>query len=205
LKDLEGKKVSFGLPGMAANLTGQIIFQRLNIKIEPVFIDNAVAVETMRSGDIAAVVQVVGKPNDLFAKLKPERGFHFLPVEYSSVFEDYYVPTFLNAEDYPALIAIGEAVPTIAVQTVLAVYNWPVNSDRYRRIARFIEAFFAKFERLENPPYQPKWREVNLAGTVPGWTRYQVAEQALSKRAGEPPDRGQPSAQGRGVSSQPRR
>ena len=205
LKDLEGKKVSFGLPGMAANLTGQIIFQRLNIKIEPVFIDNAVAVETMRSGDIAAVVQVVGKPNDLFAKLKPERGFHFLPVEYSSVFEDYYVPTFLNAEDYPALIAIGEAVPTIAVQTVLAVYNWPVNSDRYRRIARFIEAFFAKFERLENPPYQPKWREVNLAGTVPGWTRYQVAEQALSKRAGEPTDRGQPSAQGRGVSSQPRR
>src|SRR5215218_4013209 len=130
LKDLVGKKVSFGLPGMAANLTGQIIFQRLNIKIEPVFIDNAVAVETMRSGDIAAVVQVVGKPNDLFAKLKPERGFHFLPVEYSSVFEDYYVPTFLNAEDYPALIAIGEAVPTIAVQTVLAVCNWPVNSDR---------------------------------------------------------------------------
>ena len=80
------------------------------------------------------------------------------------MFEDYYVPTFLNAEDYPALIAIGEAVPTIAVQTVLAVYNWPVNSDRYRRIARFIEAFFAKFERLENPPYQPKWLSRTFGG-----------------------------------------
>src|SRR5215210_5887609 len=34
LNDLEGRNVSFGLPGMAANLTGQVIFQRLNIKIE---------------------------------------------------------------------------------------------------------------------------------------------------------------------------
>src|SRR5215212_11210592 len=146
LNDLDGRKVSFGLPGMAANLTGQVIFQRLNIKIEPVFIDNAVAVERMRSGEIAAVVQVVGKPNALFAGLKPEAGFHFLPIEDSSAFEDYYIPASLNAEDYPALVPAGGRVATVAVQTILAVYNWPVKSDRYRRISRFIDAFFTKFE-----------------------------------------------------------
>jgi len=187
LNDLEGRKVSFGLPGMAANLTGQILFQRLNIKIEPVFIDNAAAVERMRDGDIAAVVQVVGKPNALFANLKPGSGFHFLPVEYGSAFEDYYVPASLDAEDYPALIPQGERIPTIAVQTILAVYNWPVKSDRHRRIARFIEAFFTKFERLRSPPHQPKWKEVNLAGTVVGWTRYRVAEDVLAKLVGTEP------------------
>ena len=204
LRDLEGRKVSFGLPGMAANLTGQVIFQRLNIKIEPVFIDNAVAVERMRRGEIAAVVQVVGKPNALFASLKPEPGFHFLPVEDSSAFEDYYIPTSLDAVDYPALIPAGETVRTVAVQTILAVYNWPVNSDRYRRISRFIDAFFTKFERLQSLPFQPKWREVNLAGTVPGWTRYPVAEQVLSKMAGKTRDLAQPSADVPNASARPR-
>ena len=67
--------------------------------------------------------------------------------------------------------------------TVLAVFNWPKRSERYRKVARFIEAFFTKFEQLHNPPYQPKWKEINLAGKVPGWTRYPVAEEALARLA----------------------
>ena len=196
LKDLEGRKVSFGLPGMAANLTGQVIFQRLNVKVEPMFIDNAAAVERMRSGEVAAVVQVVGKPNALFASIKAGPGFHFLPIEYDATFEDYYVPASLDAEDYPALIGRGEKIPTIAVQTILAVYNWPVNSDRYRRVARFIEAFFTNYERLKEPPYQPKWKEVNLAGKVVGWTRYRVADDVLAKLV-EAQATGQPKQQRR--------
>jgi len=196
LKDLDGRKVSFGLPGMAANLTGQVIFQRLNVKVEPMFIDNAAAVERMRSGEVAAVVQVVGKPNALFAGIKAGPGSHFLPIEYDATFEDYYVPASLDAEDYPALIGRGEKIPTIAVQTILAVYNWPVNSDRYRRVARFIEAFFTNYERLKEPPYQPKWKEVNLAGKVVGWTRYRVADDVLAKLV-EAQAKGQPKQQRR--------
>jgi len=126
-------------------------------------------------------VHVVGKPNDLFARFKAEPGFHFLAIEYGSNFEDYYVPATLAAEDYPNLIPAGETVSTIAVPAVLAVFNWPTTSDRYRRVARFIEAYFAKFDQLQQPPFQPKWREINLAGKVPGWARYRVAEDALAK------------------------
>ena len=82
LKDLAGRKVAFNTPGSAANLTGQVVFQRLGVQVEPVFINNAIALEKMRSGEVSAVVHVVGKPNDLFARFKPEPGFHFIPVEY---------------------------------------------------------------------------------------------------------------------------
>jgi TRAP-type uncharacterized transport system substrate-binding protein len=181
LRDLEGRKVAFNTPGSAANLTGQVVFQRLGIRVEPLLINNSVALEKMRSGEIAAVVHVVGKPNDLFAKYKPEPGFHFLPVEYDSNFEDYYVPATLTREDYPALIPSGETISTIAVPTVLAVYNWPKESERYPRVVRFIEAYFSKFTQLQQSPFQPKWQDVNLAGKVPGWTRYPVAEEALAK------------------------
>jgi TRAP-type uncharacterized transport system substrate-binding protein len=183
LKDLTGRKVAFNTRGSAANLTGQVVFERLGIKVEPIFVNNAIALERMRSNEIAAVVHVVGKPNDLFAKYKPEPGFHFLPIEYDSKFTDYYLPTQLNSEDYPNLIPSGASVSTIAVPTVLAVFNWPNDSPRYQRIARFVESYFAKFSQLQQPPFQPKWKEINVAGTVPGWTRYRVAEEMLAKTA----------------------
>ena len=180
LKDLEGRKVAFNTRGSAANLTGQVVFQRLGIQVEPVFMNNSLALEKMRSGEISAVVHVVGKPNDLFVKFKPEPGFHSLPIADLSPFSDYYVPARLEATDYPNLIQDG-GIQTIAVPTVLAVFNWPKNSDRYRRVARFIEAYFAKFHELQHTPFQPKWQEINIAGTVPGWTRYHVAEEILAK------------------------
>ena len=78
-QDLAGKKVGFNTVGSAANYTGGIVFDRLGIKVERVFQNNALALEAMRRGELAGIVHVVGKPNELFAKFKPEPGFHFLP------------------------------------------------------------------------------------------------------------------------------
>lgn len=191
LKDLEGKKVAFNTRGSAANLTGQIVFQRLGVKVEPVFINNAIALEQMRTGEMAAVVHVVAKPNDAFSKYKPEPGFHFLPVDYDAVFADFYVPTSLKPEDYPNLITTGKQVSTIAVPNVLATFNWANDNDRFRRVSRFIQAFFANYEKLKGPSFQPKWQEINIAGTVPGWTRYRIAEEALAKIAASDKNQGQ--------------
>ena len=63
-------------------------------------------------------------------------------------FDEYYIPATLTAQDYPAFIKPGEKVETLGVQTVLAVYNWPKDHDRYRRVQRFIERYFDLFEKL---------------------------------------------------------
>ena len=172
IKDLAGKKVGFNTVGSAANYTGDIVFKRIGIQVEQVFQNNALAIEAMRRGELAAIVHVVGKPNDLFSKLKPEPGFHFLPIEYGDKFSDYYVPAELTSADYPNLIPPGQSVDTISVSALLAVYNWKSDTDRYRRCVRFIEYLFNRFDKLRENPYQPGWRQINLAGTIPGWTRY---------------------------------
>jgi TRAP-type uncharacterized transport system substrate-binding protein len=183
LEDLTGKKVNFNTVGSAANYTGGIVFDRLGIKTERLFLNNAIAMEKMRSGEIAAIVHVVGKPNDLFVNMKREAGFHFLPLAFTSKFEDYYVPAELTAADYPGLIAQGEAVETISVPALLAVYNWDkdTRTERYRRCVRFVEYLFSRFEKLRGPPYQPGWKQINLGGTVPGWTRFPPAQEQLDK------------------------
>ena len=186
-KDLEGKKVSFHTPGAGPSVTGPILFQRLGIKVEPVYVNNAIAYEKMKTGEIAALIHTVGKPNDLFTKNKNEHGFKFLAVPYDK-FEDFYVPSVFTAEDYPGYVKPGEKVETLGVQAVLAVYNWPRESDRFRRVSRFIDYYFDRFKNFHAAPYHPKWKSINLAAKVPGWTRYWVAEEKLKQMAARGPE-----------------
>ena len=183
LQDLEGKKVSLGIRGGSATTTGPIVFERLGIHPEIVFISNTIAIEKMKTGEIDAIVHTGGKPNDLFVKLKPEPGFHFVPIEFSKKFADYYLPCTLTNEDYPNLIKPGENVETLCMLAVLAVYNWRKESDRFRRIERFVQYYFERFDKLKQPSFHPKWKDINLAARVPGWNRYWVAEEKVAAMA----------------------
>jgi TRAP-type uncharacterized transport system substrate-binding protein len=188
LADLEGKKVGFNTQGAGPTVTGPILFERLGIHVEPVYINNSIAIEQMKSGEIAAILHTVGKPNDLFTRLPPMPGFHFIPVDYDNKFADYYVPTTLTHDDYPELIAPGEQIDSIGIPAVLASYNWPKDSDHFRRVERFINYYFDRFELLKQPSFHPKWRDVNLAAKVPGWTRYWVADQKVAQVASSASD-----------------
>jgi len=183
LQDLAGKKVGFHVKGSGPSVTGPMIFERLGIKVEPVFINHTFAIEKMRSGEIAAIFQLGAKPNDLLAKLKPEPGLHFVPINWGPKFSDYYLPSTLTHDDYPNLIPPGGSIDTLAVPVVLAVYNWPKASERYRRVERFVQYYFERFEKLKQPSFHPKWKEINLAARVPGWHRYPAAEEALAAAA----------------------
>jgi TRAP-type uncharacterized transport system substrate-binding protein len=181
IEDLRGKKVSFGPAGSASSLTGSIVFQRLGVQVEQALYDNPTALQKLKSGELAALVRVIGKPIDFFAKIPPNSGLHFVPIPFSKAFADYYTVGELSNKEYPSLVAAGESVDTIAVPAVLAVFNWQRNTERYRRVQRFVEALFTKWDQFQKPPRHPKWRDVNLAATVPGWTRWSAAEEMLRR------------------------
>ena len=101
LADLAGKKVGMHTPGGAASITGPIVFGRLGIQVEPVFVNNSVGYEKLKTGEFAAIVHAVAKPNDLFKKIKPEPGYHFLPVPFSDKFADLYAPCLLYTSPSP--------------------------------------------------------------------------------------------------------
>jgi TRAP-type uncharacterized transport system substrate-binding protein len=186
IEDLAGKKVGVDTPGSGANHTGAIVFERLGVSVEKVPLSNALALEAMRRNELAGIVHVVSKPNELLSKVNPDLGFHFLPIDYSDKFRDYYVPAEISSADYPNLVRQGSTIRTISVQALLAVFNWPPDSDRYRRCARFVEALFDRFERLRSAPFQQGWKEMNLAGTIAGWTRFAPAQEILNKAGASP-------------------
>jgi uncharacterized protein len=186
IEDLRGKKVSFGPAGSASSLTGTIVFQRLGVKVEHVLLDNATALQRLKSGEIAALVRVIGKPVGFFAQIPANSGLHLVSIPFSETFTDHYTLGEFTSQEYPTLVPQGEKIDTIAVPAVLAVFNWPKNTDRYRRVQRFTEALFTKWDKFMEPHRHPKWRDVNLAATVPGWTRWSVAEEMLSRMQKDP-------------------
>jgi TRAP-type uncharacterized transport system substrate-binding protein len=181
LQDLAGKKVNFNTQGTAAAYSGPLIFGRLGINVDKTFIPHQVALQQMRSGEMAAVVFITSKPIEPFLKAKWGPGFKFLPVEYGSKFEDYYLPTVLEANEYPDLIPKGERISTIAVPTALVSFNWPAASNRYQRVARFVDYLFSRVDRLQGPGFDAKWKAINLAATVPGLSRFQAAQEWLDR------------------------
>jgi TRAP-type uncharacterized transport system substrate-binding protein len=176
LNDLIGKKVNFNTQGTAAAYSGPLIFSRLGLDVQQTFIPHPLALEQMRKGEMAAVVFITSKPVDAFVRGRWDPGFKFLPVSYDRRLEDYYLPATLEASDYPGLIKSGEHVPTIAVPTALVAFNWSANSNRYERVARFVEHLFSRIDRLQAPGFDPKWKSVNLAATVPGLARFPAAQ-----------------------------
>jgi TRAP transporter TAXI family solute receptor len=185
VRDLQGKAVNFSDIGGGTQFVARELFEKLGVQVREVNMGQADAIEKMKSGEVAATIYVAGKPGPAFARAPKDAGFHFLPVHYGPEFEESYFPASIEAADYPGLVPDGQPVETIAVGAVLVAYNWPEKSIRYKRLESFVQAFFAKIDQFQQAPRHPKWREVNLAVDVPGWTRFEPAAKLLRQAAAQ--------------------
>lgn len=180
LGDLAGRKVNVDVRGSGTAMTASLVLDSLGIAADRTYDPQDVALEKLRRGEITALVYVAGKPARLFAGLPAESGLRLLPVAMTDALFETYLPSRIAHADYPLLVPDGDTVETIAVGAVMAVYAWAPGTERYRKVARFVDAFFDRFATFQQPPRHPKWREVNLAAQVPGWTRFNPAVTAAA-------------------------
>lgn len=182
VRQLSGKKVSFDVKGSGTDYTGRAMFEGVGLKVEALNIDQPAALELLQRGEIAGVVSVAAKPVAVVTSFDGADRFHLLSFPYAEALADRYYPAELSNKDYPKLV-VGGNVNTLAVGTILGAFNHQRGSERYNRVTRFVDAFFSKFEEFQKSPRHPKWQEVNLAATVPNWTRFPASEEWLQREA----------------------
>src|ERR1700692_4652645 len=185
LKELDGKTISVDLPNGGTFVTALTVFERLGMKPKVVYIEQRIAMEKLKAGEIDAVIVCGGKPYKSVSSFKDDR-FHLVTVNYDKPLQKDYLPARLSAKDYPNLISDQEQVDTIAVPAVLAAYHWAPHSDRYRQLSQFVDAFFTKFPTFQNPPFHPKWKEVSLSAPLSDWQRFPAAQQWLDQHGIQP-------------------
>lgn len=182
VQDLAGQRVNVDVAGSGTAMTASLIFEAMEIDATLANDPQDVALGKLRRGEIAALVYVTGKPARLFTGLGADSGLHFLALPMTPSLIETYLPARLGHEQYPGLVPAEAPVDTLAVGAVMAVYGWSAGTERHRKVAAFVQAFTGKFERFLVAPRHPKWREVNLEAQVPGWVRFNPAQEAPPPR-----------------------
>ena len=178
--DLAGKKVGFH---GGAFVSGQELLAKLEIKPgEVIKIDFFDGLQQIKVGQLDAIIRATASPmKDLDDKFDP--AVHkFVPIPLDDTLIESHLPAKLTHRHYPKSVPEGKAVETVAIGVILAAYSWPAGSDRYRRVAKFTDALFGNIGKLlADKERHPKWDDVNLAATVPGWKRFPAADDWLKK------------------------
>jgi uncharacterized protein len=178
---LDGKVVNFGPEGSGTEITARHVFATLGVQVSEVHHDDADAIAKLKSGEIDATIVIGGKPAPLLSQVEPDSGLKLISLPYAKGLEDETYPATLTHEDYPALIEAGARIDTVAVCAVLVSFNWDDDSVRSKKLERFVERFFSKFDAFLVSPRHPKWQQVNFAATLEGWKRSPLAQDWIDR------------------------
>lgn len=185
VEDLVNLRVNFGQKGSGSDLHAKEIFKTLNIPVKPTYHPSHLAIEKLNRSEIDAVVCFCLDVADNYNAAKETGRLHVISIPTNVEILKKYLPSFLSSDDFPDLIPEGKKIPTAAVRLVLVSYNWRKTDLRYKKVARFIEAFFARISQLKSGPRSDKWRQVNLAAELPNWKRFEPARAWLAAQDGD--------------------
>ncbi len=181
--DLEGKRIE--APKDVGLYSAKAIFSRLKINVtydSTHLNDDTGALQEVVDGRADAWIVGTAKVMPIARNLKNEnRRLHLVSIPYDQRLQDLYLPSEFTSDDYPNLIAPGEKIDTVAAGILLVAFNWPENTDRYQRVARFVDALFSRIDEFSKPPRHPKWKEASVSAVVPGWQRFKAAQDWIDR------------------------
>ena len=180
VEDLDGKTVSVGEDGGANEFLAREVLNGLGVKANSANLGPREAVAAVRAGKVAAAFVASGKPVDVLRGVSAGDGLHVVPLPVERIPEGF-LPTRLTHADYPGLVPDGTEVATYGAQNVLFGYDWPLKSARGKLGATFLAILLYRLPELQVGANHPKWREVNVAATIPGWRRLPAMEAWLAK------------------------
>jgi hypothetical protein len=109
------------------------------------------------------------------------RDLQVMPIGLAPPLRATYRPAVIEPQELPG-VAVAENTETVAVSTLLAVYNWTSAQPRYADVSGFSTRLFAALPRLRQNA-SSVWRQADINAQIGGWSRYSAVQLArgLSK------------------------
>lgn len=104
------------------------------------------------------------------------RDLGVLPIGLVPALRSTYRPAVIEPQELPGLAVAGNT-ETIAVSTVLAVYNWTSSQARFADVSNFSNRLFSALPRLRRNA-SSVWRQADINAQIAGWPRYSAAQPA---------------------------
>ena len=181
IADLQDREINVVSQHHQAFVTAQTVFGALGLRFKPVFLDQRLALERVKKGDLAATLILSGRPSPLLAEIEQTDQLRIIDVPFQDDVPNVYYPTSLTSVDYPRLIPRGRTVATVGTAAILMVFNFKPGNERYGKVARFVDSFLSRLDDLQRDPRHPRWRDMNLTANVRGMERFPLVEDWLAK------------------------
>jgi uncharacterized protein len=105
--------------------------------------------------------------------------FRLLPITMTQALQKAYLPAVIEAQEIPGIAVPERKLDTVAVSTLLTVFDWNLSHSRFHSVKNFIGAFFTALPELRRQGSASAWRRLNINARPPGWTRHVAADPAL--------------------------
>jgi TRAP transporter TAXI family solute receptor len=167
LQDLHGKRVAIGPQRSGTYLTAKTIFFQTGITpSKEVFLGGKEALDSLRRGEIDAMLYVAGAPATLFSEnTTADDKFQLIGVDDKAL--DSYLTAVIPAGTYKWQEA---DVRTVAVKAVLITFSYA--GEQCQNVAKVAKIIHENKAWLDANGH-PKWREVNLDERLPKWPQYE--------------------------------
>ena len=87
-----------------------------------------------------------------------------------------YLPAVIEAQEIPGIAVTERKLDTVAVSTLLTVFDWNLSHSRFHSVKNFIGAFFTAPPELRRQGSALVWRRLDINARPPGWTRHVAAD-----------------------------
>lgn len=182
LSGLSGKTLGLARAANGEGLTASIILQKSGLELG----NSANQVNLVELPDdppatlISSIDAIFVLENDLpalSAILSRSAEFHLVPIPLNEALSSIYRPARIAADEFASL-GMEQDIETIAVDSLLATYDWNPRHGRYANVKTFIDALFTALPELRDRFPDSIWRSMDAHAEIPGWERFEYAEAA---------------------------
>jgi hypothetical protein len=177
IAEISGKKLAVLGSDSEAGLTARTIFglSRLPVNFDRLEADQI-------PPEVDAVLFLEEDAPRFLPLLTEAKGFRLVPLPMSPALAGAYQPAVISPAEAPGLAGDAD-LPTLRLDTLLAVFDWAPIHGRYADVSRFIDGFFTALPALRGRHPGSIWTQVDVKARIPGWRRYAYAEAKLANPA----------------------
>jgi len=178
IEDLRGRKLVVLSAGGSSHTTAITLFglQKIEITLEALGFD--AVLDDAALGKVDGALLLSGELGRLRLTARMGQEFRLLPIPMTPVLRKAYLPAIVEANEIATTLAGAAKLETIAVSTLLAVFDWAPSHSRYSNVVKFITTFFAAIPQLRKESSASIWWQLDINSRPPGWTRYAAADPA---------------------------
>jgi ABC-type amino acid transport substrate-binding protein len=181
VEDLRGRKLGVLSSEAGSHTTAMTLFGLLGIDVALHALGSDAYLDDPSLEKIDGVLLLSDELARVRLSAQARHNLRVLPIGLTPALRSAYRPAVIEPQELPGLPVAGNT-ETIAVSTLLAVYNWTPSQARFADVSKFSTGLFSALPRLRENAGS-LWRQADINAQIEGWPRYSAAQpsRALGK------------------------